>query len=261
MGEHGVSDRVDLVGKRAIVAIDFRRARVYATSTPDGRVPESVEAADPWHLNHNLYHREGNVDGTYDIDRIDTDAFFATVAHELAPAEEVLLLGHGKGKSNASHIFYHYLERHYSDIAAKVVADLRVDIDDITDAQLKRLGELYFGTDQPVRDYGDGRWREARPGEDDNVAHDLNNHHTDTLTAIFDHPASGNIRWADVVSLLGAVGVVEERHDGKFKVTVGAETEVLTRPRGKDIDKGMIEDLRRMLRGAGYQPQRPGKEV
>lgn len=261
MGEHGVTDRLDLAGKRAVVAIDYRRARVYATDTPAGERPEAVEAKDPWHLNHNLYHRDGNVDGTYDIDRIDTDDFFATLAHQLAPAAEVLLLGHGTGKSNASHLFYHYLERHYSDVAAKVVADIRLDIDDITDAQLKRLGELYFGADQPVRDYGDGRWGEARPGEGSDVAHDLNNHHTDTLTAIFDHPASGNIRWADVESLLGAVGTVEERHDGKFKVSVGAETEIFTRPRSKDIDKGMIEDLRRMLRGAGYRPQRRGKEV
>ena len=29
----------------------------------------------------------------------------------------------------------------------------------------------------------------------------LNNHHLDTLTAIYSHPTSGNIRWADVESL------------------------------------------------------------
>jgi len=37
------------------------------------------------------------------------------------------------------------------------VADVRCDIDDITDAQLLRLGELYFGEDEPVRDHGDSR--------------------------------------------------------------------------------------------------------
>jgi hypothetical protein len=34
-------------------------------------------------------------------------------------------------------------------------------------------------------------------------------------------------------------------------VTVGAETEVLVPPRGKDIDPEMIVDLRRMLTNAG----------
>jgi GTP-binding protein HflX len=47
-------------------------------------------------------------------------------------------------------------------------------------------------------------------------------------------------------------GTVEERHDGKFKVTLGAETEIFDRPRHKDIDEQMVVDLRRMLKNAGY---------
>ncbi|MFM9134447.1 MAG: hypothetical protein ACKOT0_03285 [bacterium] len=89
----------------------------------------------------------------------------------------------------------------------------------------------------------------------------LNNHHLDTLTVIFSHPTSHNIRWHDALSLLEAVGAVEERHDGKFKVTVGDETEVFDRPRHKDIDTQMVVDLRRMLRNAGYSPKAPGNEV
>ena len=58
----------------------------------------------------------------------------------------------------------------------------------------------------------------------------LNNHQMDTLTAIFSHPTSHNIRWPYVISLLEYVGDVEERHDGKFKVTLGPETEVFARP-------------------------------
>ena len=76
---------------------------------------------------------------------------------------------------------------------------------------------------------------------------DLNNHHRDTLRKILDHPASGNVEWRQVLSLLEAVGTVEEEQNGKFKVTLGAETETLTRPRGKDVDRQMVVDLRRML--------------
>jgi hypothetical protein len=89
----------------------------------------------------------------------------------------------------------------------------------------------------------------------------LNNHHLDTLTSIFSHPVSHNITWASVESLLGAVGTVEQRHDGKFKVSIGPETEIFERPRGKDIDTQQVVDLRRMLRNAGFEPQAPGKEV
>ena len=82
-----------------------------------------------------------------------------------------------------------------------------------------------------------------------------------TLTAIFSHPTSHNIRWADTISLLEHVGEVEERHDGKFKITVGPETEIFERPQSKDIGTQMVVDLRRMLRNAGFDPKKPGEEV
>jgi hypothetical protein len=86
----------------------------------------------------------------------------------------------------------------------------------------------------------------------------LNNHHRDTLTKIFEHPVSHNIEWRSVLSLLEVTGSVEERHDGKFVVTLGTETEVLERPKHKDIDAQEVVDLRRMLRNAGYGPPANG---
>jgi hypothetical protein len=82
----------------------------------------------------------------------------------------------------------------------------------------------------------------------------LNNHHRNTLEEIFSHPASGNIEWRNVLSLLEAVADTTEEHNGKLKVKLGSETEVFRTPHGKDIDPQMIVDLRRMLAGAGYAP-------
>jgi hypothetical protein len=94
----------------------------------------------------------------------------------------------------------------------------------------------------------------------------LNNNQRNTLLQIFQHPASHNIEWHAVLSLLEAVGSVEERHDGKYLVQLGSETEVLTRPKHKDIDVQQTVDLRRMLTGAGFaavveQLEAKGKEV
>jgi hypothetical protein len=58
-----------------------------------------------------------------------------------------------------------------------------------------------------------------------------------------------------VRSLLEAVGTATEEHNGKLKVTVHGETEVLQQPHGKDIDQQMIVDLRRMLTRAGISPR------
>jgi hypothetical protein len=80
----------------------------------------------------------------------------------------------------------------------------------------------------------------------------LDSEHRDTLEKILNHPASGNIEWRQVRSLLEAVGTVIQEHNGKLEVTLGAETEVLQPPHGKDVDAQMIVDLRRMLTNAGY---------
>jgi hypothetical protein len=94
----------------------------------------------------------------------------------------------------------------------------------------------------------------------------LNNHHRDTLARIFEHPTSHNIDWQDVLSLLNAVGDVEQRDDGKYAVQVGAESRVLTRPDGKDIEIDIVEELRALLTEAGYDTvaadlEAHGKEV
>jgi hypothetical protein len=80
----------------------------------------------------------------------------------------------------------------------------------------------------------------------------LSNHHRNTLRQIFQHPVSHNIEWHAVVSLLQAVGSVDDRHDGTVAVTVGSETEYLDRPANKDVGAQTVVDLRRMLGSAGY---------
>ena len=82
----------------------------------------------------------------------------------------------------------------------------------------------------------------------------LDARHRDTLRKIFQHPASHNIEWREVTSLLDAVGTTTRRHDGKLAVTVGPEQAFLEPPAGKEVDVQMVVDLRRMLDSAGYRP-------
>ena len=79
------------------------------------------------------------------------------------------------------------------------------------------------------------------------AATDLNSDHRDVVKRLFAVPPSENIEWRQVRSLLEAVGVVTEQHNGKLEVELGGEVEVLTPPRGKDVDRQMIVDLRRLL--------------
>jgi len=83
---------------------------------------------------------------------------------------------------------------------------------------------------------------------------DLGHEHRDTLEKIFSHASSGNIEWRSVLWLLEAVGTTTRLQNGKYQVTLGRETEVLSPPEGKNIDEQMLVDLRRMLRNAGVEP-------
>jgi len=88
---------------------------------------------------------------------------------------------------------------------------------------------------------------------DDAAPLHLNNHHRDTLDSILRHPTGHNIEWLDVLSLLEAVGTVDESHDGKYVVTIGEATATFSRPKHKDLDVQTVIDLRRMLTDAGYK--------
>lgn len=94
----------------------------------------------------------------------------------------------------------------------------------------------------------------------------LDGHQRDTLLRIFQDETNHNVEWHDVVTLLRAVGSIEQQHDDMFVFRVGRETEVMQRPDGKDIDGQQLVDLRRILRSAGYDVvaknlEDKGKEV
>ncbi len=82
----------------------------------------------------------------------------------------------------------------------------------------------------------------------------LNGHHSTTLAAIFTHPASHNVEWHDVVSLLNHLGSASERHGGGYAVAIGAERITLARPHGHDLGDEELRTLRAFLTRAGLSP-------
>ena len=143
-----MAEDIDLVrGKSVVAAIDFRQTRIWLTDAAPGQRPEQVVAPDPRGYFHEVQHRAGNPDGTYEAD---DPEYWRKITEALAPAGAVLVLGHGQGKANASHHWVVYVEAHRKDVAAKIVADLRVDIDHLDDAQILRLAQYIFGA-PPLR--------------------------------------------------------------------------------------------------------------
>ena len=86
----------------------------------------------------------------------------------------------------------------------------------------------------------------------------LNEHHRRTLDSVFYHPTAENIEWHDVVSLLGVLGTVHEKHNGVFDVTLGEQHTTMDRPHGKDASAAGVRQLQAFLRSAGVGPSGPG---
>jgi hypothetical protein len=135
-------DEIELVrGKSVVAVIAFRDSSIYLTDAPPGQRPERIVATDPRGRFHKVRHQAGNPSGTYEAD---SPEYWRDLTQALAPAGAILLLGHGKGKANASHQWVAYVEKHHKDVAAKIVADVRADIDHLDDAQVLRLAQHYF---------------------------------------------------------------------------------------------------------------------
>ena len=83
----------------------------------------------------------------------------------------------------------------------------------------------------------------------------LDGHHRATVEKIYNHPVSHNIQWHDVLSLLRSVATVTEEPGGRYKVTLGPETETFDAPRHHDVGEQQVVDLRRMLKAAGITPE------
>ncbi len=67
---------------------------------------------------------------------------------------------------------------------------------------------------------------------------------------------SHNLEWHDVVSLLEALGEVQETHKGHLVVRIEGETETFEPRAGhKDVGPDDVSLLRKFLKRAGYSPE------
>lgn len=112
-----MADEAELVrGKNIVAVIDFHRASIFPTDSC-------------------------NPGGIYEADSTE---YWEAITEAVAPVGSILLVGHGTGRANATQHWLAYVEQHRRDVADKVVADIRVDIDALDDRQVLRLAQRYF---------------------------------------------------------------------------------------------------------------------
>ncbi len=125
-------------GSKTLVVIDHHGARVFQDL--NGRRPQeevTIKPYDPHHFHHHLIHRK---EAHYEGERVPEEtSFYKEIAEALVSAKEIILIGHGVGKSSALDVLIDYLKRHHSDIAQRVKAMEVVDLSALTEPQIEAL--------------------------------------------------------------------------------------------------------------------------
>jgi len=123
---------------RAVVVIDHHSARLYQDSGAARSHDETtVKPADPHGFHHHLIHRK---EAHYEGERVPEDiSFYEQVARDLAPAREIVLLGHGTGKSSALNFLTEYLKERHPAIFQRVIATEAVDLSALTEPEIEAL--------------------------------------------------------------------------------------------------------------------------
>lgn len=129
--------------RRVIVVIDHHAAHVY--QDVDGSRPEdevSIRPYDPFHFHHHLIHKK---EAHYRGEHIPEEtSFYEEIAKHLAPAQEIVLIGHGTGKSDAAEFLMNYLKTHHSEIAQRVRGVETADLSALTEPEIEVIAKKYM---------------------------------------------------------------------------------------------------------------------
>lgn len=77
-----------------------------------------------------------------------------------------------------------------------------------------------------------------------------------TLDLIFARPASGNVRWSDIESLMRELGAeIGEREGSRVEIYLFRQVRVFHRPHpSPDTDQGAVAAIRKWLEENGVKP-------
>jgi hypothetical protein len=129
--------------RREVAVIDHHLARVYQDF--DGSRPQEEDAVrpyDPHGFHRHLIHRK---EAHYQGERVpEENSFYEEVAKDLIPAQEIVLIGHGTGKSSALEYLVEYLKKHHPTVYQRVIATEIVDLSALTEPEIETIAKRHM---------------------------------------------------------------------------------------------------------------------
>ena len=128
---------------RMIVVIDHHAAHVYQDFGGSRPADEhTVHPYDPYNFHHHLIHRK---EAHYRGERVpEEDSFYEEIAKDITSANEITLIGHATGKSNAADFLKEYLKTHHPDISRRVIATESADLSSVTEPEIEALAKRHM---------------------------------------------------------------------------------------------------------------------
>jgi hypothetical protein len=129
--------------RRVVVVIDHHAAHIFrdlGESRP--QLAADITPYDPHHFHHHLVHRK---EAHYEGQRVPEEtSFYEEVAAALVSANEIVLIGHGTGKSSAVHVLEGYLKQHHVELSGRVKATESADLSALTEPEIEAIAKRHM---------------------------------------------------------------------------------------------------------------------
>ena len=136
--------RRDLKPATLMVVVDHHGAKIYRIEPASGdAAPRQITPYDPHHFLHHLTHKDQLRE---EGQRASEDSsFYRRIGDALAAAGRIIVVGHGKGQSNAARHLIEYLRTHHGETYLRVEHEMDADLSAITAPQLLALAGQALG--------------------------------------------------------------------------------------------------------------------
>ena len=121
-----------------VVVIDHHSAHLFRDANAGGEQQGAeIKPYDPHHFHHHLVHRK---EAHYQGDRVPEEtSFYEEIAQALVAAQEIVLVGHGVGKSSAVDVLLSHLQAHHPELAQRVKGVEIVDLSALSEPQIEAI--------------------------------------------------------------------------------------------------------------------------
>ncbi len=131
-----------------LVVVDHHEARLYAIAgSVDDHSTHEINPYDPHHFLHHLAHKDQTREQGQRAP--ENPAYYEQIAQALATAGQIVVIGHGTGKSNAAHHLAEFLRAHHPETYQRIAGQLLADLSSVTVPELIEMAQQTLRQSQP----------------------------------------------------------------------------------------------------------------